>query len=104
VVGGPPGEPRRALEHLDHHRLRQPAGEGVLLAGVEAADQSVAPDLRLGGMTERRPRPDGLPHTRQRLQHALPGDGAQADDDPQPFERGEFGEPGMAGSWRAPRG
>ena len=39
------------------HLVREPAGKGVLLAGVEEADERVRADSRLGLMPELRPRP-----------------------------------------------
>src|SRR5689334_16514755 len=55
------GEKRlRPLEDGVGHRLGEPAGEGVLLARVVAAEQSPASELDLGSMAELRPRPRHL--------------------------------------------
>src|SRR5579875_2332545 len=88
-VGGRGGE--RPGEHRVEHLAGEPAGECVLLAGVVAADQDVAADLKLGAVGEAGPGAgDRRPPGGQRPQRRVPGEAAQAEDHPHLLEQLEL--------------
>src|SRR5205085_899184 len=78
------GERARAGHHRVEHRLGEPAGEGVLLAGVVAAEEGVRADPRLGEVAEAGLAAAAPPAWRwrqaplaQHPQRRLPGEAAQ---------------------------
>jgi len=68
---------------LIEHRLGQPAGERVLLAGVERADDQDTADLHLGTVPELRP---GARHVKtdptEAAEQCLPGERPEGDRGP----------------------
>src|SRR6266516_1330692 len=72
---------KRPHDRRVQHRLGELAGEGVLLRGVEAADEAVGADRRLRRVAEARPRArDLLAELRQRSQGSIPREGAEGED------------------------
>jgi hypothetical protein len=58
---------------------------------MEAAENDVTLDLEFGSVGEGRPRKAAMATCRQSAQSAVPGEGAQAHDDAQLFERADLG-------------
>ena len=70
------GRGRNIIEHT----FGEPAGEGVLLAGMVAAQKRVRAGRRLDTVAETRPWTHRLAEKRQDAEKPVPGEASQADD------------------------
>src|SRR5438270_13367812 len=82
-AGAVSGQPQHSLEH----GRRELAGERVLLARVEAAENRVGTDSRLGAVSESRLRPRAMPVRGEREKRPVPGEGPEGDDHASAIER-----------------
>src|SRR5215467_3513638 len=81
LPSGQAGVPASALEHRVEHLAGDPAGEGVLLARVVAAEHQQPGDLHLGSVAEARPRIRHADPARAQLTpDRLPGEMTEAHD------------------------
>src|SRR5438105_4398106 len=80
----------RPRHHGIEHGLGEPAGEGVLLAGVVAAEEEVATNGGLDAMAEARPAGCGLTQGAEHAEGTVPGEPAEADDHPRALQDLKF--------------
>src|SRR5437764_13101087 len=73
-------QPTRLFEDRFEHPGRELAREGVLLARVEAAQEHVGSDARLGAVAELRFRLHAMSVLRKRLQRTVPRERPERDD------------------------
>src|SRR5712692_5385682 len=93
-----PGEGDRPPEHGVQHLRGQLPGEGVLLAGMERADQPDGAHGRLRAMPEPGTWARRVPQTRQRPEGPVPREGTEGDRNPKlRKERHLLNEEGKAG-------
>ncbi len=81
-----PGRGFRPREQRLEHWRGEAAGERVLLARVIRPEQDVRPDDRLRAVPEPWPRPDGVAVRPEDAQDGVPPEGAEGDDDSNPWQ------------------
>src|SRR6187549_1769191 len=85
------GSAHRRAKDLVEHLEGELARERVQLAGVEAADETVRTDARLGAMAEPRPRARrGVSERGERPEDPVPSEGAERKEGPELAKRGDL--------------